>query len=250
MAGSDVRPEPEGAIGDRGTGDGVGGIRRDLAARIDHTLLRADATPDDLKRLCDEARTWGFASVCVNGANVRTCRDLLAGSKVMTVAVVGFPLGAMRSDAKAFEARKAVEDGADEIDMVLPLGALKSGDHAAVLDDIRQVVEAARPHRVKVILETGCLDRAQKVAACQLARQAGAHFVKTSTGFGPGGATVEDIALMREAVGGALEVKASGGIRTTADALAMIAAGASRIGASASVAIVTGASKDAGNRGY
>ena len=222
-------------------------IRRDLAARIDHTLLRADSTPDDMARICAEARSFGFAAVCVNGVNVQTCRKLLVGSGVMVVAVVGFPLGAMRSDVKAFETRQAVLDGADEIDMVLQLGLLKSGDRAAVIDDIRGVVLAASPCRVKVIIEAGCLDHDQKVAACELARLAGAHFVKTSTGFGPGGATVGDVALMQATVGDALKVKASGGIRTTADALKMIGAGASRIGTSASVAIVTG---NIGERGY
>ncbi len=223
----------------------------DLARFIDHTLLKADATRDDLRRLCDEARAHGFASVCVNGSNVPFCKDLLKGTRVMTVAVVGFPLGAMSADAKAFEAREAVRQGADEIDTVLNIGALKSGDRDAVLDDIRKVVDAAAPRPVKVILETGFLTRDEKILACTLCRTAGARFVKTSTGFGPGGATVDDVALMCGVVGDALGVKASGGVRTTADARAMIAAGATRLGTSASVAIVTGAAQQAGlAKGY
>jgi deoxyribose-phosphate aldolase len=228
----------------------VGAVRPDLAAFIDHTLLKADATRDDLKTLCDEAKQYGFASVCVNSANVRYCKSLLQGTKVMTVAVVGFPLGAMSPEAKAFETKEAVRNGADEIDMVINIGALKSHDYDAVLDDIRKVVAAAAPHRVKVILETGGLARNEKIIGCTLSRLGGAHFVKTSTGFGPGGATAEDVALMRDVVGDALEVKASGGVRTQEDALAMIAAGATRIGASASVAIVLGKAKDKAAKGY
>jgi deoxyribose-phosphate aldolase len=222
----------------------------DLARYLDHTLLRADATRADLGKLCQEARSHGFASVCVNSANVPYCKGLLEGSGVMTVAVVGFPLGAMSTAAKAFEAREAVRQGADEIDMVLNIGALKSQDSDAVLDDIRRVVDAAAPRRVKVILETGYLTRDEKVAACTLCRTAGAHFVKTSTGFGPGGATVEDVALMRSVVGDALEVKASGGVRTAVDARAMIAAGATRLGTSSSVAIVTGGKEPGPAKGY
>lgn len=232
-----------------GAAPDVGAVRPDLASFIDHTLLKADATREDLKKLCEEAKQYGFASVCVNSANVRYCKSLLQGTKVMTVAVVGFPLGAMSAEAKAFETREAVRNGADEIDMVINIGALKSHEYDAVLEDIRKVVQAASPHRVKVILETGGLNRNEKIIACTLSRLAGAHFVKTSTGFGPGGATAEDVALMRDIVGDALEVKASGGVRTTEDALAMIAAGATRLGASASVAIVTGKSK-AGAKGY
>ncbi len=217
-----------------------GAAPADLARFIDHTLLKADATSPDVQRLCDEARRFGFASVCVNGANVRLCRDRLAGSPVKTVTVVGFPLGAMSSAAKAFEARDAVANGAAEVDMVMNVGALKAGDLDAVFDDIRGVVLASAPCPVKVILETGFLSRDQKIVACTLSRLAGAAFVKTSTGFGPGGATVQDIALMRQVVGGGVGVKASGGVRTTEDARTMIAAGANRLGASASIAIVTG----------
>ena len=211
-----------------------------LARVIDHTLLRADATYADLARLCEEARRFRFAAVCVNSGFVARARALLLGSDVAVCAVVGFPLGAMATTAKAYEARDAVHAGASEIDMVVNLGALKSGDLAAVEADIRAVVEASRPARVKVILETGALTLEEKVAAAGLARSAGAAFVKTSTGFGPGGATVDDVALLAGLVGGQLGVKASGGIRTRDDALRLLRAGATRIGASASVAIVTG----------
>jgi deoxyribose-phosphate aldolase len=220
---------------------GTGQVDGELAAVIDHTLLRPDATPDDLEKLCEEARRHSFASVCVNSANVARCRALLSGTPVMVCAVVGFPLGAMAPGAKAFEAREAVRAGAAEIDMVMNIGALKGGDYNLVLDDIARVVAASRPAKVKVILETGMLGDEEKVTACTLAKLAGAHFVKTSTGFGKGGATAQDIALMRRVVGREMGVKASGGIRSREDAEKMIEAGASRIGASASVAIVTGA---------
>lgn len=224
-----------------GAAPGIGEVRGDLAAVIDHTLLKPDATRDDLKKLCDEARRYGFASVCVNSANIRVVKDMLRGSRVMAVAVVGFPLGAMTTQAKAFEAREAVRMGADEIDMVINIGALKSREYALVEEDIRAVVQAARPHPVKVILETGALSLEEKVIGCALSRAAGAAFVKTSTGFGPGGATVEDVALMRRIVGDEMGVKASGGVRSTEDAEKMMKAGATRIGASASIAIVGGA---------
>jgi len=211
-----------------------------LARVIDHTLLRADATYADLARLCEEARRFRFAAVCVNSGFVARARALLLGSDVAVCAVVGFPLGAMATTAKAYEARDAVHAGASEIDMVLNLGALKSGDLAAVEGDIRAVVEASRPAQVKVILETGALTIEEKVAAAGLSRSAGAAFVKTSSGFGPGGATIDDVALLAGLVGGQLGVKASGGIRTREDALRLLRAGATRIGASASVAIVTG----------
>ncbi|MCA9582069.1 MAG: deoxyribose-phosphate aldolase [Myxococcales bacterium] len=223
-----------------GASPGIGAVRQDLAKVIDHTLLKPDVDRDQLVLLCDEARTHGFASVCVNSANVRFCKQRLRGSNVMTVAVVGFPLGAATSSAKAFETREAIREGADEIDMVINIGAMKSHDYALVFDDIRAVVEAARPRPVKVILETGNLNHDEKVIGCALSKAAGAAFVKTSTGFGPGGATAEDIALMRRIVGAEMGVKASGGVRDTATAEAMVRAGATRIGASASVAIVTG----------
>jgi deoxyribose-phosphate aldolase len=215
-------------------------IDRNLAALIDHTLLKPAATGAEIDTLCREAREYGFGAVCVNGCWVRRCRASLAGAGTKVACVVGFPLGAMAPEAKAFEAERAVADGADELDMVLNLGALKSGDADAVERDIRGVVEAARGRAVKVILETGLLDEAEKVLACQLSRRAGAAFVKTSTGFAAGSAaTVEDVALMRRTVGPDLGVKASGGIRTRVDARRMLASGASRLGTSSGVAIVT-----------
>lgn len=223
-----------------GTDGNVSDRDRSLAGRIDHTLLKPDATRAELVKLCSEAREYGFASVCVNTTWVTLCVQLLAGSKVMTICVVGFPLGAATSRAKAEETREAVANGAAEIDMVVNIGLLKSGEHDAVMRDIRAVVEAAGGRPVKVILETHLLTREQKIAACALSKAAGAAFVKTSTGFSGGGATAEDIALMRAVVGPDMGVKASGGVRTTEDARKMIAAGASRLGASASVAIVTG----------
>lgn len=211
----------------------------DLAGRIDHTLLRADASKDDIARICDEAMEYRFASVCVNSRWVPFVAARLADAPVLTCSVVGFPLGAMSARAKAEEAAIAVDDGADEIDMVVDLGALKSGELAAVYRDIRSVVVAADAHPVKVIIETCLLDDEQKAVACLLAVRAGAAYVKTSTGFSSGGATVEDVRLMRAVVGEALGVKASGGVRTRTDADAMIAAGADRIGASSSIGIVT-----------
>ncbi len=220
--------------------------RPDLARVIDHTLLKPDATRDDLRKLCSEAMTWKFFSVCVNSVNVPFCRQMLHGSTVAVCAVVGFPLGAMTPNAKAFETAEAIRAGADEIDMVINVGALRSGDYALVLDDIARVVGAAPDRVVKVILETSMLSRDEKVIACALSKAAGASFVKTSTGFGGGGATADDIALMRGVVGPDLGVKASGGVRTAADADQMIAAGATRVGASSSVAIVSGGTGGAG----
>ncbi len=222
---------------------GTGLLPADFAGMIDHTLLKADVTRDDVKKLCDEARKYHFASVCVNTTWVPVCKTLLGGSGVMVCAVVGFPLGAMTPTAKAFEAKEAMRQGAQEIDMVINIGALKSRDYETVFEDICRVVKAAHPAKVKVILETGALNQEEKIIGISLSKLAGAAFVKTSTGFGPGGATVEDIALMRKLVGNEMGVKASGGVRTTEDAQKMAQAGASRIGASASVAIVTGPSK-------
>jgi deoxyribose-phosphate aldolase len=219
---------------------------RDLAPYIDHTLLKPDATREEVIKLCDEARKYGFATVCLNSSNIGLARRLLEGSPVKPIAVVGFPLGAATTGAKAFETREAIRAGAAEIDMVINIGQLKAKNYAYVECDIREVVQAAKPRPVKVILETGGLTREEKIIGCALAKAAGAAFVKTSTGFGPGGATAEDIALMRQIVGDDVGVKASGGVRTTADAQKMIEAGANRIGASASVAIVTGASAGAG----
>jgi len=220
--------------------------RADLARLIDHTLLKATATRDELLALCDEARRFGFATVCVNPSRVAFCAARLAGSGVGVCTVVGFPLGATTSAAKAAEAAEAVQNGATEVDMVLAIAQLQEGDFAYVRDDIRAVVKACGSVPVKVILETGYLSREQKVVACLLAVEAGAAFVKTSTGFGQGGATANDIALMRAVVGDACQVKASGGVRTAADADAMVAAGANRIGASASVAIVGGGQASGG----
>jgi deoxyribose-phosphate aldolase len=229
---------------------GSGPTPVDLAGMIDHTLLKADATREDVRKLCEDARKYKFASVCVNTTWVPMCKALLQGSEVMVCSVVGFPLGAMAPTAKAYEAREAVRQGAQEIDMVINIGALKSRDYETVFEDICRVVKAAAPAKVKVILETGALTTEEKIVGCTLAKLAGAHFVKTSTGFGPGGATVEDIALMRKLVGAEMGVKASGGVRTRADAEKMAQAGANRIGASASVAIVTGDKKAAARGGY
>ena len=213
-----------------------------LSHLIDHTLLRPDATRDEIAQLCYEARKHGFASVCVNPSHVKLCADLLKGSDVLTCTVVGFPLGATSTEAKTFEAQKAVRDGAKEVDMVINVGALKSRDYELVEHDIASIATAVHAGGaiLKVIIEAALLTDDEKVAASQLAKVAGADFVKTSTGFGPGGATAEDVALMRRVVGPKIGVKASGGIRTRADVQKMVEAGASRIGASASVKIVEG----------
>ena len=221
----------------------VGGDQ-DLAKRIDHTLLKPDASAEDIKKVCAEAAQYKFATVCVNSTWVGQAAQLLKGSGVKAIAVVGFPLGAASSASKAFEAREAVRVGAEEIDMVINIGALKSRDYSVVLEDIRQVVAASQPHPVKVILETSNLNTDEKIIGCALSKAAGAAFVKTSTGFGTSGATAEDVALMRRVVGPEMGVKASGGIRTFEDASKMLAAGATRLGASASVAIVTHAATD------
>ncbi|MBN2381305.1 deoxyribose-phosphate aldolase [bacterium] len=212
----------------------------EIAGLIDHTLLKPEATRADLATLCQEALKYNFRTVCVNPDHVSFCVDQLKGSSVKVCAVIGFPLGATTSRVKAFEAEEAVSRGAAEIDMVINVSSLKAKDYNAVFEDIRQVVRASRGCTVKVILETGLLTTPEKIAGCVLSKAAGAHFVKTSTGFGKGGATIEDIRLMREIVGSEMGVKASGGIRDTATAEKMIEAGASRIGASASVAIVQG----------
>ena len=217
-----------------------------LAGRIDHTLLKPDATLPAIEALCQEAIDHKFASVCVNTRWVPTAAERLAGSGVMVCTVVGFPLGAMTRLAKAEEARITVAEGAEEVDMVIDIGGLRSGDLAAVYDDILGVVAAARPAPVKVILETSMLDDDQKAIGCLIAARAGAAYVKTSTGFGGGGANAHDILLMRAMVGDKLGVKASGAVRTREDARAMIKAGADRIGASSSVAIVTGGAGEEG----
>ena len=208
-----------------------------LASYIDHTNLNPAATAEDIKKLCAEAREYGFASVCVNSSRVPLAASLLKGCGVSVCCVVGFPLGAMSSEAKAFEARRAVACGAAEIDMVVNIGLLKDGDVKAAEEDIRTVVEAVPEAAVKVIIETCLLTDEEKTAACRAAEAAGAKFVKTSTGFSTGGATVEDVRLMRKSVSAAVKVKASGGIRDAETARRMIEAGAERLGTSKSIAI-------------
>ena len=220
----------------------------DLAKYIDHTALKPETTADAIDQLCAEAAEYHFASVCVNPAWVKRSASNLRGTEVKVCTVIGFPLGANVPEIKAMEARRAIRDGAREVDMVINVGALKSGDHATVLTDIEKVVDSAHEAGVivKVILETSLLTDEEKVIASSLARRAKADFVKTSTGFGGGGATVYDVALMRETVGPDMGVKASGGVRTKSDVEDMIAAGASRIGASAGVQIVSGDQGDSG----
>lgn len=209
-----------------------------IAKLIDHTLLKPAATQEQIKALCQEARTYSFCSVCVNPYWVAFAKKQLAATDVKVCTVIGFALGATTSAAKAFEAADAVKNGADEIDMVINMGALKSGDTQAVLADIRAVREACAGHILKVIIETSQLTDEEKITACQLAAKAGADFVKTSTGFNGGGATPQDVALMRKSIPAQMQVKASGGIRTRADLDAMVAAGATRIGTSSGVTII------------
>jgi deoxyribose-phosphate aldolase len=212
-----------------------------VAAMIDHTLLKPEATRQQIESLCQEAKEYKFASVCVNPTWVSTAKELLAGSGVMVCTVIGFPLGATTSETKAFETKNAIENGAEEVDMVINIGALKDHNDELVEKDIRAVVEAAKGKaHTKVIIETSLLTKEEKVRACELSVKAGADFVKTSTGFSTGGATAEDIALMRKTVGPDVGVKASGGVRNTEDVQKMIEAGATRIGASSSIAIVNG----------
>lgn len=217
-----------------------------LAAMIDHTLLKPEAGTKELEKLCKEAVEYHFATVCVNSSNIAYVANLLKGSDVKPIAVVGFPLGAASTSSKAFEAEEAIKVGAREIDMVINIGALKSRDYTLVISDIIKVVEASKPYPVKVILETAMLSQEEKIIACVLSKIAGAAFVKTSTGFGPGGATVDDVKLMRQIVGPDMGVKASGGVRTYKDAIKMIEAGANRIGTSNGIAIVTGKGKGFG----
>jgi len=221
--------------------------RVDVAAYIDHTLLKPTATKDEVKKLCDEAKAHRFAAVCVNGSRVEQSIDFLGlDPEIKVAAVVGFPLGAMTKEAKAFEAMDLVQRGADEIDMVINIGRLKDRDFAYVLDDIQGVVWAANSRVVKVILECGALTREEIIQGSVLSVLGGAHFVKTSTGFGFGGAKLEDVKLMKEIVGDRARVKASGGVRSKQDALNFISAGASRIGTSSGVQIVTEAASDKG----
>ena len=219
---------------------GVKNIAADMAGMIDHTILKPNATEDQLRQLCAEAREFGFATVCVNPAWVSLCAELLRGSTVKVCTVIGFPLGATLPEVKAFEAEHCARLGATELDMVINIGALKSRQHDAVKDDIAAVVNAAHALGaiVKVIIEAAYLTDEEKVEACVLSKAADADYVKTSTGFATSGATVEDVALMRRVVGPEMGVKAAGGVKTAEDAKAMIAAGATRIGSSASVRII------------
>ncbi|PLR87645.1 deoxyribose-phosphate aldolase [Bacillus sp. V33-4] len=220
-------------------------MSKNVASMIDHTLLKADATKEQIKDLCEEAKQHHFASVCINPAWVKYASELLSGTEVKVCTVIGFPLGATTSATKAFETKNAIENGAGEVDMVINIGALKDRNYDMVESDIRAVAEAAKNKALlKVIIETSLLTEEEKVRACELAVKAGADFVKTSTGFSTGGATKEDIALMRKTVGPDIGVKASGGVRSAADAEMMIAAGATRIGASSGVSIVKGLTGD------
>ncbi len=219
-----------------------------MAKYIDHTLLKQDATLDQIKKLCDEAKAHRFASICINTAYASYAAEQLSGSGVTLCVVVGFPLGACTTETKVYETLDAIRKGAREVDMVINVGMLKSRKLDYVLDDIRAVVKAASGSAlVKVIIETCLLTNEEKVIACQLSKQAGAAFVKTSTGFSKAGATVEDVKLMRETVGSHMGVKAAGGVRSYEDAVAMIKAGANRLGTSNGIAIVNGPSKDKGH---
>jgi deoxyribose-phosphate aldolase len=219
---------------------GYTNVAANIAHMIDHTLLKADASQEQIAQLCYEARKYGFAAICVNPANVKLAAQLLKDSPVAIAAVVGFPLGATSPEVKSYEAQQAIEDGATEIDMVINVGALKSKDYELVERDIATVTRTCHNNRAicKVIIEAAMLTDEEKVKACQLAKAAGADYVKTSTGFGPGGATVEDVALMRRVVGPEMGIKAAGGIRTFETAKQMVKAGATRIGASAGVRIL------------
>jgi deoxyribose-phosphate aldolase len=222
---------------------GVAPTDGSLSHMIDHTVLKPEASQEEIAQLCYEARKHGFISVCINPSYVKLCSQLLEGSGVLVCTVIGFPLGATSTESKVFEAQQAVRDGATEIDMVINVGAVKSRDYESVERDIASIARVCHAAKaiLKVIIEAALLTDEEKVIACQLAKVAAADFVKTSTGFGPGGATPEDVALMRRVVGPQMGVKAAGGIRTYADAQKMIEAGASRIGASASVKILQGA---------
>lgn len=220
-------------------------MTNNVARMIDHTLLKADTTKDQIEKICAEAKEYNFASVCVNPTWVKLSSELLNETEVKVCTVIGFPLGASTPETKAFETKNAIDNGATEVDMVINIGALKGGDNELVERDIRAVVDAAKGKALtKVIIETCLLTEEEKVRACELSVKAGADFVKTSTGFSTGGATVEDIALMRKTVGPDIGVKASGGVRSAEDAQKMIEAGATRIGASSGAAIVNGLTSD------
>lgn len=229
-------------------GLGIGSELRDrnVAGMIDHTLLKPEATPDEIKKLCMEAKDYSFASVCINPCYVSLCSELLRGTGVKVCTVIGFPLGSTTTEVKQYETEQSIENGANEVDMVINVGQLKQGNYDYVEKDVRAVVSTARRHNVlsKVIFETALLTDEEKVRAALICKKAGADFVKTSTGFSKGGATVGDVALMKYVVGSAIGVKAAGGIRSKEDAEAMIASGADRIGASASVKIVSGEKSD------
>ncbi len=217
-----------------------------LSRYIDHTLLKPEAQTAQIEKLCAEAKEHNFFSVCVNTSYVKTCAELLKDSSVKVCCVVGFPLGAMDTASKAFETKTAIANGAQEIDMVIQIGALKDRRLDYVRDDIKAVVQAANGHTVKVIIETSLLNQEDKTLACKAALEAGAHFVKTSTGFGGGGATVDDVKLMKSVVGSSMEVKASGGIKDAQQAKAMIDAGATRLGTSSGITIIQGGSVQGG----
>lgn len=244
FCGSDVKRIVDAGASRIGVVLGDSATAHDWASLVDHTLLKPEATENDIKKLCNEAIEFGFASVCVNPSWVKKAAEFLRGSSVPVCTVIGFPLGATLSDVKAYEARRAIFNGAGEVDMVINIGALKSGDDCTVEDDIRAVADAAHENNVllKVIIETALLTDDEKVRACLASKNAGADFVKTSTGFAKGGATVEDVALMRRVVGADLGVKASGGVKGIEDARAMFEAGATRIGASVGVKIAQEAS--------
>jgi len=227
---------------------GIAPTDSSVAHMIDHTLLKPEATQDQIAQLCYEARKYQFASVCVNPTNVKLCAQLLESSGIPVCTVVGFPLGATPTDVKVFETQQAVREGASEVDMVINVGALKSRDYELVERDIASIARACHADDaiLKVIIEAALLTDEEKVIACRLAVRGRAHYVKTSTGFGPGGATVFDVALMREVVGAKVGVKAAGGIHTAAEVREMITAGATRIGASAGVRIVSGEEGDSG----
>jgi deoxyribose-phosphate aldolase len=218
--------------------------KKELAGMMDHTLLKAAATPDDIKAVCDEAKQIGAASVCVNPVNVSQAAKLLKGSGVKVCSVIGFPLGANTPEVKAFETKDAIGNGAEEVDMVINIGALKAGDAETVYRDIKAVTDAAAGVLTKVIIETCYLTDAEKETACKAAAKAGANFVKTSTGFGTGGATASDVALMKAAIPSGMKVKASGGMRKWEDVVPMLEAGADRLGVSASLNILGGAALD------
>lgn len=215
-------------------------VNLQIAQMIDHTLLKPEATQEEIGKLCEEAKKFHFATVCVNPTNVSFAANLLKGSGVGVDVVVGFPLGAATSKVKAIEAQDAIANGATEIDMVINIGAIKSGNYELVLNDIKTVREATKGYILKTILETSLLTDKEIVKACELAKEGGADFVKTSTGFGSGGATIKDVRLMRKTVGPTIGIKAAGGIHTQEEATQMIEAGATRIGASAGIAIATG----------